>query len=139
MNDTGTPRSRIVWIASAVHPKWKIASPTVAALRALLSSLRSEPAALAAPTEPVAPEGGPAPTLCVRLDDVPGLCEVGGVAKVAAADGSEAIGVARVGRTSFVGFKLDGDVLREIEVELDEATGRLRIASAVAYPGPVLS
>jgi hypothetical protein len=37
-----------------------------------------------------------------------------------------------VGRTSFVGYRLEEDVLREIEVELDEATGRLKIAGAEA-------
>jgi hypothetical protein len=76
--------------------------------------------------------------LSVPLKDVPGLHEVGGVATVTA-DGGETVGVARVGRTSFVGFKLDGDALREIEVELDETNGSLCITPAVAYPGPPLS
>jgi len=131
-------RMRIEWMASAIHPKRMIASPTVAALRALLSGPRSGTVARAVPAEPISRGSGLAPTLSVRLYDVPGLNEVGGVAKVAA-DGGNAVGVARVGRTSFVGFKLDGDTLREIEVELDESTGRLHIASAVAYPGPALS
>jgi hypothetical protein len=74
----------------------------------------------------------------VPLEDVPGLQEVGGVA-VVAAEGGETVGVARVGRTSFVGFKLDGDTLREIEVELDEPSGSLHITPTVAYPGPPLS
>jgi hypothetical protein len=72
------------------------------------------------------------------LEYVPGLQEVGGVA-VVAADGGERVGVARVGRTSFVGFKLDGDALREIEVALDETSGSLHITPTVAYPGPRLS
>ena len=137
MRDNRT-RKRIEWIASAVHPKRMIASPTLAALRALLSGLRSDPVVLDPRIPPPSPGHGPPPGLSVRLDDMPGLGEVGGVAMVATG-GGDAVGVARVGRTSFVGFKLDGDALREIEVELDEPTGRLRIASAVDYPGPVPS
>lgn len=131
-------RRRIEWIASAVHPRRMIASPTVLALRALLSAVRSEPAARATPTSPLAPGDERTRTLSVPLKDVPGLHEVGGVATVTA-DGGETVGVARVGRTSFVGFKLDGDTLREIEVELDETKGSLCITPAVAYTGPRVS
>jgi hypothetical protein len=130
-------RRRIEWFTSAVHPKRMIASPTLAALRALLSGLRSESRALARSTPCPASVGRPS-ALLVPLEDVPGLQEVGGVA-VVAADGGETVGVARVGRTSFVGFKLDGDTLREIEVELDESRGSLCITPAVAYPGPRVS
>ncbi len=136
MGDRRT-RTRIQWIASAVNPKRMIASPTLTALRALLSGARTAPLALDSSNPLVAP-GEPGSTLSVQLDTVPGLSEVGGVAMVPA-DGGEAVGVARVGRTSFVGFKLDGEALREIEVELDESTGRLRIDSAIAYPGPAPS
>lgn len=130
-------RRRIEWFTSAVHPKRMIASPTLAALRALLSGLRSESRALAGRTPSMASVGRP-PALFVPLKDVPGLQEVGGVAMVVP-EGGEPVGVARVGRTSFVGFKLDGDALREIEVELDETNGSLCITPAVAYPGPLLS
>ena len=138
MHSERVHRSRIEWIASAVHPKWMIASPTVAALRALLSGRRSQPAAPELPAEPPSHGKGEQPALSVRLADVPGLGDVGGVAKLVSDEG-DTIGVARVGRTSFVGFKLEGEVLREIEVELDESSGRLRIVPAVAYPGPVPS
>lgn len=131
MNEKSARRSRIVWIPSAVHPTWKIASPTLAALRTLLSGFGAESAAVAAPSKPVPPGSVLADAVSVRLDDVPGLVEVGGVAKVVG-DGGDAVGIARVGRTNFVGFRLEGEVLREIEVELDEAAGRLRILPAVA-------
>lgn len=135
MHDKRVHRSRIEWIASAIHPKRMIASPTVAAVRALLGGRRSQPAALEGSGD-AGPDGKSAQhALSVRLADMPGLGDVGGVAKLVSDEG-DAIGVARVGRTSFVGFKLDGEVLREIEVELEESTGRLRIIPAVAYPGP---
>lgn len=135
MKDNGAHRSRIVWIASAVHPNWKIASPTVTALRALLCGIGAESTAFRAALRPATRDSGQADALSVQLADVPGLVEVGGVAKLVG-DGGDTVGVARVGRTSFVGFKLDGEVLREIEVELDESAGRLRIVPTVDYPGP---
>jgi hypothetical protein len=138
MHSERAHRSRIVWIASAIHPKRMIASPTVAALRALLSGRRSQVAALEAPAEPGFYGKSAQQALSVRLADLPGLGDVGGIAKLESDEG-DTIGVARVGRTSFVGFKLDGEVLREIEVELDEPSGRLRIVPGVAYPGPAPS
>jgi hypothetical protein len=122
-------RRRIEWTASSVHPKWMIASPTLSALRSLLGDPRSVPA-VPASTEDRRPQ-----TLSVRLEEVPGLAEVGGVAKVVA-DSGAAVGVARVGRTTFVGFRLDGEDLQEIEVALDESAGRLLIASTATYPAP---
>jgi len=120
---------RIEWTASCVHPKWMIASPTLSALRALLGDPRSVPAA------PASLEGRQAEALSVRLEEVPGLAEVGGVAKIVA-DSGAAVGLARVGRSSFVGFRLDGEDLQEIEVALNESAGCLLIATAAAYPGP---
>jgi hypothetical protein len=51
-------------------------------------------------------------------------------------ESGETVGVARVGRSSFVGFRLDGEDLQEIEVALDESAGRLLIASTATYPAP---
>jgi hypothetical protein len=119
MSDEGTRRSRMGWIASVFHPERMIAAPTLAAVRAMLTGRRAVVAA------PAHAHGAEPPT--VRLEDVPALEEVGGIAKVTVDTGDE-VGIARVGRTSFVGWKLEEDVLREIEVELDEATGQLRIA-----------
>lgn len=118
MSDEGTRRSRMSWVASVFHPERKIAAPTLAAIRAVLTGRRE---VAAAPV--LAHVGEPA---VVRLEDVPDLGEVGGIAKVAVETGGE-VGIARVGRTSFVGYRLEEDVLREIEVELDEASGQLRI------------
>jgi hypothetical protein len=131
----GNRHRRIEWFSSVLHPKRMIASPTLASLRALLTGRRSANATHASP--PGAGDAG-ARTLCVPLAQVPGLHEVGGVAMVMA-EGVEAVGIARVGRTSFVGFKLDGEAMREIEVELDETSGSLRITPALACPAPLLS
>jgi hypothetical protein len=129
MSDEGTRRSRMGWIASVFHPERKIARPTVAAVRALLGGRRPSR------EEPVAVEPGLlAEPLVVDLRQVPDLGAVGGIAKVTASSG-EAVGIARVGRTSFVGYRLDEDVLREVEVELDETTGRLRIAAGAGVRG----
>lgn len=121
MSDESTRRSRIGWIASVFHPERMIAAPTLAAVRAMLTGRREVVATAALAREAEVP--------MVRLEDVPDLEAVGGIAKVTVDTGDE-VGIARVGRTSFVGWKLEADVLREIEVELDEATGRLRIAGA---------
>jgi hypothetical protein len=127
MSDEGTRRSRMGWIASVFHPERKIAAPTLAGLQAMLTGRRQAAAAMAQPHG--------AESLVVRLEDIPDLEEVGGIAKVSGDAGHE-VGIARVGRTSFVGYKLEEQVLREIEVELDESTGQLRIARAAAYPEP---
>ena len=123
MSDESTRRSRMDWIASVFHPERKIAAPTLAAVRAMLTGRREVIAA------PAHTQGTDPPM--VRLADVPALDEVGGIATVTVDTGDE-VGIARVGRTSFVGWKLEEDVLREIEVELDEVSGRLRIAGAEA-------
>ena len=123
MSDEGTRHTRIGWISSVFHPERMIAAPTMAALQAILSGRRQVDAA------PVQARGEEPMT--IRLQDVPDLDEVGGIAKVAVDTGEE-VGIARVGRTSFVGYRLQEEVLREIEVELDPSTGRLRIAGAEA-------
>jgi hypothetical protein len=123
MSDDGTIRSRISWVASVFHPGRMIAGPTLAALQAILTGRRQ---VVAAPAHAHGAE-----PMVIRLEDVPDLDQVGGIAKVAVDTGEE-VGIARVGRTSFVGYRLEEDVLREIEVELDESTGRLRIAGAEA-------
>ena len=50
----------------------------------------------------------------INLAEVPELQEVGGIARVAVETGEE-LGIARVGRTSFVGYRLEEDVLKEID------------------------
>jgi hypothetical protein len=128
MSDEGTRTSGLKWIPSVFHPERRIAGPTIAAVRAILGGRRS-----GATVQMVAGPG--AAPLVVRLEDVPDLGEVGGIAKLQT-DGGEALGIARVGRTSFVGYKLEDEVLREIEVELEESTGELRIPRVEAYPAP---
>jgi hypothetical protein len=139
MNDDGTRRSRMGWIASVFHPERKIASPTLVAIKAMLSGRRATPSM---PTVEVPAAtfsfGRSSAPLEVSLDSVPNLEAVGGIAKLAVESG-ETVGIARVGRNSFVGYKLEDDVLREIEVELDEASGKLRIAAVETYPLPPAS
>lgn len=128
MPDESTISSRLSWIASIFHPDRKIAGATIAALRALLRSRHSTPA-------PATPASLPAQTVRVRLAEVPDLGEVGGIARVEAGAGG-AIGVARVGRNSFVGYRLTGEELEEVPVDVDETAGELHIAST---PGGRLS
>jgi len=139
MEDDGTRRSRIGWIGSVFHPKRKIASPTLVAIKAMLSGRRQNPAmpTVEVPAQPFL-SGRVPPLAEVNLVDMPDLETVGGIAKLAV-DTGETVGIARVGRTSFVGYKLEEDVLREIEVELDEASGKLRIGQTETYPLPPAS
>jgi hypothetical protein len=123
MSDEGTRRSRMEWIASVFHPNRMIAAPTLAAIKAILSGRRVSVAAS------VRRDGGEA--LALSLADVPELEQVGGIARVTVETG-EQVGIARVGRNSFVGYRLEEDVLREVEVELDETAGRIRIVGAPA-------
>jgi hypothetical protein len=57
---------------------------------------------------------------------MPALAAVGGIALLNTPDG-HSVGVARVGRTSFVGYRLTAEGLAEVEVALDEASGALTI------------
>ncbi len=123
MSDEGTRRSRISWIASIFHPHRMVSAPTLAALQAVLTGRKPSTAAHANSVGPDA--------LSVPLSDLPDLNEVGGIARIALGDG-EAVGVARVGRTSFVGYRLEADVLKEIEIILDEGEAQLRIVGVEA-------
>lgn len=123
MSDEGTRRSRMEWIASVFHPHRMIAGPTLAALQAILSGRRASVAANV--------RRDSADSLAVSLADVPELEQVGGIARVTVETG-EQVGIARVGRNSFVGYRLEENILREIEVELDQAAGRLRIVGTPA-------
>jgi hypothetical protein len=123
MSDEGTRRSRMGWVASVFHPERMIAAPTLAAVQAILTGRRASGAAKI--------QAHGAEPLAVRLTDVPELDQVGGIARVTVDTGEE-VGIARVGRNSFVGYRLDDNILREIEVELDEAAGSIRIVGAEA-------
>ena len=50
--------------------------------------------------------------------------------------GGEAVVVARVGRASFVGYRLTDDRLDEVEVALDEVTGELSIETVLDGESP---
>ena len=109
---------RIEWISSAIHPARKVAGPTLHALGALLGA--------ATPSRPV-PGPEPAARACgVPLDQLPALAEVGGVACVRP-DGDRPVGIARVGRASFVGYRLGAEGLREVAVSYDAQHERLII------------
>jgi hypothetical protein len=114
MPDEGTRQMQAMWVASTLHPERRVAQPTLAALLRLLR--------LNQPAPGVMPASGTARA----LHDVPALGAVGGIARMEGPDG-EVVGVARVGRASFVGFRLTDDSLDEVEVALDELTGRLSI------------
>jgi hypothetical protein len=110
MSTPSSTFSIVAWQASRLHPERKVALPTLLALRALLRSATGT----APSPEPVA----------IPIAELPGLADIGGVACVPGAEGP--IGVARVGRASYVGFRLDADELREIEVRVTDA-GRLSL------------
>jgi hypothetical protein len=117
--DRGHRRHRhsIEWIPSELHPERKIAQPTVVTLRKLLDATRPD-----APVVPSVADG----SLTVDLSQAPTLAVVGGVARIQA-DGVEPVAVARVGRNSFVGYRLDHAELREVEVAFDDDHARIRI------------
>lgn len=118
MADEGTRELRAMWVPSTLHPGRRVAQPTLTALLQLLRLNSSR-------EETRLPAAGPC-----ALHDVPALGAVGGIARLHGPDG-QAVGVARVGRASFVGYRLTDDSLDEVEVALDEMTGRLSIS-----PGP---
>lgn len=123
--DDSTVSSGIQWIHSIFHPARRVARPTLLAMEALLRATR--PRATPAAESPTAPG-----TLMVGLAELPDLGEVGGVARLESGDGAP-VGIARVGRTSFVGFRLDEGVLEEVPVEFDDAAARIVIGRV---PGP---
>jgi hypothetical protein len=104
----------IGWIPTDLDPRKMIAVPTLNAVRAVLS--RGPQWWRAQPLAPIT----------VKVDDHPLLTEVGGVARVADGPGG-GVAVARIGRTSFVAYRLDDEGLRELRVQLDEARGTLRV------------
>lgn len=114
MSDEGTRQLQAVWVASTLHPERRVAQPTLAALLRLLRRNKPEPGVVPSSDTPPA------------LHDVPALGAIGGIARMEGPDG-EVVGVARVGRASFVGYRLTDDSLDEVEVALDEMTGRLSI------------
>jgi hypothetical protein len=121
-DESSTLRARLGWIASVFHPERKIATATLAAIKQVLTGRRSISAInLQANSD----------ALAINLADVPELGEVGGIARVTVESGEE-VGIARVGRTSFVGYRLEADVLKEIDLQLDEAAGKLKIVGAEA-------
>jgi len=105
----------IGWVPSLFDPARKVARPTLAAIERLL---KARPTA-ARPTRSPAER-------TVLLTGVPGLSEVGGIACVNAEDASP-VGIARVGRSSFVGYRLDTAGLTEVPIGFDERTGMLTI------------
>ena len=117
MSDEGTRQLQAVWVASTLHPERRVAQPTLAALLRLLRRNQPEPGVVPASDRPPV------------LHEVPALSAIGGIARMEGPDG-EAVGVARVGRASFVGYRLTGDSLSEVDVALDEMTGRLSIGPA---------
>ena len=120
MSDEGTNHLSALWVASTLHPERRMAQPTLAAL---LHRLRREQHISSVPAGAHA------------LVDMPALGSVRGIARIEGSDGS-AVGVARVGRTSFVGSRLTDDSLDEVDVALDEATGKLSIVLAHLEESP---
>jgi len=123
---TDDSNSRVPWVASIFRPGYKVARPTLLALGRLL---RGEAARDGSPAAP-APEVSAGEA--IPLSAVPGLADIGGVAKVETGDSE--LGIARVGRNSFVGFRLSDAELEEVAVEYDDQTGTLRISGAEPTP-----
>ncbi len=129
MADTPEKKPDALWIESVYRPGYKVARSTLKTLGRILNGPAADAAA-----PPVAEPTAPGEN-AVALTQVPALNEVGGVAKVETPDHTT-IGVARVGRTSFVGFRLDHEQLAEVEVQFDEANGTLRISGEATPPEP---
>ena len=110
----------IRWVPSELDPHKMIAVPTLDAVRALLR----------APIK-ASPPAGPASdgSVIVRVDAHPSLGQVGGIARVDdRARGP--LGIARIGRTSYVAFQLGPEGLRQLPVDLDEDEVTLRVQHA---------
>ena len=123
MADDEPPRApRPSWVHSLFNHERKVARPTLSALNALLGGGTADPA-IGVHVAPLF--GGPS---AVDLAGVPALLEIGGVARIEA-PGEAPLAVARVGRRSFVGYRLDADGLAEVPIELNEASTRLVIGS----------
>ena len=113
---------RASWIHSLFNHERKVARPTLSALNALLGGGSADPA-VGVHTAP--PFGGPT---AIELANLPALSEIGGVARIET-PGEAPLAVARVGRRSFVGYRMDADGLAEVPIELDEAATRLVIGT----------
>ena len=123
MADHEPPRApRASWVHSLFNHDRKVARPTLSALNALLGGGSADPAigVHAAPRI-----GG---SSAIDLATVPGLAEIGGVARIEA-PGEEPLAVARVGRRSFVGYRIDAEGLAEVPIEMDEESARLVIGT----------
>lgn len=117
---------RVPWVASIFRPGYKVARPTLLALGRLL---RGEAARDGTPAGPASEVSGEA----IPLSAVPALADIGGVAKIETGDHAE-LGIARVGRTSFVGFRLSDEELEEVAIDYDDQTGTLRISGPEPRP-----
>lgn len=126
MSEDGKGRT---WIDSIFRPGYKVARPTLLQLGRLLRGEPARDGTAPAPAQEV-PAGDAIP-----LSAVPGLADIGGVARVETEDHSQ-LGIARVGRTSFVGFRLSDAELEEVAIDYDAQTGTLRISGAEPAPPP---
>lgn len=106
----------IQWIPTELDPRKMIAVPTLEAVRALLRA-----AAVRAPQRPSKSQ-----PIEVRIDEHPTLTQTGGVARID--QGAAApVAIARVGRTSFVAYRLEPTGLRELRVAVDATADTLTI------------
>ena len=113
---------RVSWVHSLFNHERKVARPTLSALNALLGGGSADPA-IGVHVAPL--EGGPS---AIDLANLPSLSEIGGVARIEE-PGETPLAVARVGRRSFVGYRMDEAGLAEVHIELDEAATKLVIGS----------
>lgn len=127
MSEESKKPAEVPWVVSIFRPGYKVARSTLKTLGRILSDTQQPVAAppMAAP--------GPTGDAAISLSQVPELSEVGGVAKVETADHTT-LGIARVGRNSFVGFKLDNAELAEVEVQYDDQNATLRISGGTQPP-----
>lgn len=110
----------IQWIPTELDPRKMIAVPTRDAVLALLRARRA-----ATMSHDATADG----TVTVRVTEHPALDQVGGIVRVD--DGPRGpLGIARIGRTSFVAYQLDIHGLRELPVEVDSDAGSLRVRRA---------
>lgn len=124
---TDNSENRVPWIASVFRPGYKVARPTILALGRLLRGEASRDGTPPPPASEVASVDA------IPLSAVPALADIGGVAKIETGDHAE-LGIARVGRTSFVGFRLSDAELEEVPVEYDDQTGTLRVSGPAPKP-----
>jgi len=119
--------SEVQWIALDHGHGRVVARRTLTALAKIVESTASElPHAVTS--------GLHGPPVTVRLDEVPQLADIGSVAELQPRPGQR-IGVARVGRSSFVAFarvkssvSADGEELVELDVRVDEEAGTITLA-----------